>query len=374
MKKLILLFFTLSFTLFVQSQVSKTVNLTTAGTLSTLLTPTELNTVTNLTITGNLNACDFVTMRDNMPLLAVLDISNVTISAYTGALGTAGTTSTTYPANEIPESAFLSPISYDAKITLKNITLPSSVSSIGGGAFFYCTGLTSLIIPNSVTSIGNNAFCLCSGLTGLTIGNSVTSIGYAAFGLCSGLTGSLIIPNSVTSIGSDAFNDCTGLISVTIPNSVTSIGGSAFEFCTGLTSIYSYSTLPLDLSSSTNVFNGLDATTCTLYVPEGSKSAYQTANQWKDFLNIVETANLTALPSITNASISLYPNPTPDYFQVSGIDAYALITMKDLNGKTLFTKQINSCDKIDINYLSKGIYMIEVNTGEGIIIKKIIKN
>jgi len=82
----------------------------------------------------------------------------------------------------------------------------------------------------------------------------------------------------------------------------------------------------------------------------------------------------TAIPTITNSTISLYPNPTTDYFQVNGIVGNAFITMKDLNGKTLFTKQINSRDKININSLFKGIYMIEVNTNEGLINKKIIKN
>ena len=36
-----------------------------------------------------------------------------------------------------------------------------SVTSIGNGAFQYCTGLTSVTIPNSVTSIGEGAFYDC---------------------------------------------------------------------------------------------------------------------------------------------------------------------------------------------------------------------
>ena len=65
----------------------------------------------------------------------------------------------------------------------------------------------SVTIPNSVTSIGGSAFYECYYLTSVTIGNSVTNIGY------------------------EAFYNCSGLTSVTIPNSVTSIGGSAFEHC-----------------------------------------------------------------------------------------------------------------------------------------------
>ncbi|MBR5480248.1 MAG: leucine-rich repeat domain-containing protein [Bacteroidaceae bacterium] len=72
----------------------------------------------------------------------------------------------------------------------------------------------------SVTCIGEGAFWDCSGLTSVTIGNNVTSIEYGAFYGCSGLT-SLTIGNSVTSIGDVAFRKCSGLTSVTIPNSVT---------------------------------------------------------------------------------------------------------------------------------------------------------
>ena len=141
---------------------------------------------------------------------------------------------------------------------LTKIILPKSVTSIGQGAFAYCSnltsivipnsvtsiereafrscGLTSIVIPNSVTSIGNGAFSKCSNLTSVTISNSVTSIGQSAFYGCSNLT-SIDIPNSVTSIGNGAFSECLNLTSVTIPNSVTSIDEGAFRGCSNLTSI-----------------------------------------------------------------------------------------------------------------------------------------
>ena len=120
---------------------------------------------------------------------------------------------------------------------LTSVTIGDGVTSIGYVAFRGCSGLTSVTIPDSVTSIGGSAFYDCDGLTSVTIEDGVTSIGSGAFSGCSGLT-SIVIPDSVTRIGSDAFSYCYGLTSVTIGTGVTSIGSEAFLECYGLTDVY----------------------------------------------------------------------------------------------------------------------------------------
>ena len=152
--------------------------------------------------------------------------------------------------------------------SLTSLTIPNSVTSIGSRAFDGCSSLTSVSIGNSVTSIGSSAFSGCSSLSSVTIGNSVTSIGFGAFNGCSSLaktnyTGDiagwckikfdnytaspiyyshnlyindqeikdLVIPNTVDSIQNYAFYECFSLKSVTIPNSVKSIGYHTFYRC-----------------------------------------------------------------------------------------------------------------------------------------------
>lgn len=130
---------------------------------------------------------------------------------------------------------------YVTLIKAKNTSISSCIINentkiICSDAFYNCRGLTSVTIGNSVTSIGVRAFSGCSGLTSITIPDSVTSIGLGAFGNCSSLT-SITIPDSVASIGDYTFDGCSRITSVTIGNSVTSIGNSAFYDCNWLETV-----------------------------------------------------------------------------------------------------------------------------------------
>ena len=172
-----------------------------------------------------------------------------------------------YPVTTIGDAAFYNCTS------LTSIVIPDSVTEIGNYAFSSCSSLTSVnvdenndnycsidgnlfdknkttliqyaigktnssyTIPDSVTTIGGAAFYNCSSLTSVVIGDSVTTIGGSAFGNCTNLT-SVVIPDSVITIGSSAFYSCNSLTSVEIPDSVTIIGNSAFNSCSSLTSVY----------------------------------------------------------------------------------------------------------------------------------------
>jgi hypothetical protein len=203
------------------------------------------------------------------------------------------------------------------------------VISIGESAFSYCSGLTSIEIPNSVTNIGGYAFSDCSGLTSIDIPNSVTSIKYGAFQGCSSLT-SFKIPNSVTSIEDYTFQYCSKLTEIIIGNSVSSIGYS-FSGCRQLNSIISLNPIPPTIEQNTFPYSP-----STLYVPSGAKSAYSTAEYWKNFRNIVEIALAGYSLTISEAG---YATLYLDYAAEipAGVEVY---TAKEVDGFWLKMEQV----------------------------------
>ena len=184
-------------------------------------------------------------------------------------------------------------ITIPRRISYNNVIY--DVTKIGNDAFENCRDLTSVSIPESVTIIGSAAFHDCVALSSITIPNSVTTIGDYAFCGCWVLS-DVIISNSVTDINRMAFAWCVNLSSVTIPNTLTSIGDAAFGYSDNLTSVTSELATPLPITEE--VFT--NRANATLFVPVGSKAAYEAADYWKEFKEIKEIimfadANVKAL-------------------------------------------------------------------------------
>ena len=302
-----------------------------------IVIPEEVTFMNRTRKVSNIGSRAFIQCHDLTSVIISNNVTKIEMQAFYGDLRlnsiTIGNNVT-----EIGESAFLGCRS------LTSITIPNSVTTIGAGAFDGCTGLTSVIMGSNVKVIGEEAFSDCSGMTSVTIPSSVTIIGNSAFSWCWGLTSvhitdlaawcnitfldnplhyadhlflngteikELTIPNSVTSIADGAFASCTGFDSIIIPNSVSTIGAGAFNGCTGLTSVSIPSSV---ISIGDYAFEGCDLLTviskieepfqieshtfsnntfmnASLYVPNGSKSKYQTTNGWKDFKYIEEDTN-----------------------------------------------------------------------------------
>lgn len=114
--------------------------------------------------------------------------------------------------------------------TLKTLTVPSTVKSIGIRSFFMAKSLTTVNLAEGVESIGGYCFYICDELSSVTLPSTLKSIGEYAFWRCVNLE-SVVIPSSVTEIGTQAFSGCTNLKSVTLPRAFESQADSIFAAC-----------------------------------------------------------------------------------------------------------------------------------------------
>ena len=258
----------------------------------------KLRFVTDLTISGTINSYDFMILRNKMPLLRHLDLSQANIVAnsyehYTGC----HTENNIFPAYGLYTCNLIT-LSFPASIKsiknyglagndyLREISIHKGVTSIGSYAFRYCSNLTSISLPEGVTNIGSHAFEYCSGLTSVTIPNSVTSIGSHAFYNCGSLNSVKLSPNLKT-IESYAFSSCSKLTEIHIPASVRSIGNNAFSYCNNLEDVYVYIVEPTDIGQNTFTKNGNNFIG-TLHAPKVSYWDYYYNTQWSQFLEFAE--------------------------------------------------------------------------------------
>lgn len=103
-----------------------------------------------------------------------------------------------------------------------------------------------------------------------------------------------------------------------------------------------------------------------------------TGTDWKTiiaggFFNILFKTSLTGFAENVIPKIELYPNPTSDGFYIKGLEGEVTLTITNLDGKLLLTRQIIGNEKISIKMLPKGLYLVKLTTGKATIKQKIIK-
>lgn len=193
-----------------------------AGELSSRLTDTK---VTELTITGSLDARDFKYMADKCNDLTAVDLSSAKILAYEGTEPVFGQ-QITYQANEIPQTSFFGK-------PLTSVVLPSGVRIVGYAAFAGCEGIAQIEFPASLDSISGYAFS-ATGFSTLALPATVTKIGEGAFSRCEKLTSATV---EAGHIGAKAFFADAVLTDVKFGSSVTAIGNGAFAGCKSLATL-----------------------------------------------------------------------------------------------------------------------------------------
>ena len=188
---------------------------------------------------------------------------------------------------------------------LTSVTIPSSVTSIGGSAFADCVSLASVVFEEgSQLKSLDSVFYGCTSLKSITIPSSVTSLS-ATFRGCTALAEVTFEQDSQIKSMSGAFDGCTALESIAIPSSVTSIGSAVdgcFYGCTKLSAVYitdlsAWLAIDFDnhcnpLAYAHNLYLNGELVT-ELVIPEGTK----TINGWA-FRDCTSITSLTVPASV----------------------------------------------------------------------------
>ena len=90
-------------------------------------------------------------------------------------------------------------------------------------------------------------------------------------------------------------------------------------------------------------------------MPNGSQSAYSTANQWQDFTNLLSSDSFDF-----SSNIKVFPNPSSGEFFINS-DSKTKTIIYDATGKFVTSKNIDfGTSKIDFSSYSNGIYLMKI--------------
>lgn len=171
--------------------------------------------------------------------------------------------------------------------TFTAVTLPEGITTLGDAAFGWCNKLTSVNLPSTITSMGEQVFDYCSKLQAIEIPEGITEIKRETFYYCKALK-DIKLPSTLQKIGQGAFASCSVLDSIALPASVTSISQRAFASCNKLMAITCHATTPATLGAkATAIFSSNTLKKGRLHVPHDALGAYQGADGWNSFANIL---------------------------------------------------------------------------------------
>ena len=237
------------------------------------LSQDNLGKVVSLKVTGTINGYDIMVIRNKMPNLLYLDLTDATIVAndyeyYTGC----HTEDNIIGANMFTD--------LDKIVSIK---LPKNATSIGLYAFNRCCALDEVVLPVKLESIGNHSFYYCKTLKYIDLPPTLKTIGAGAFNQCESLE-KISLPG-VETIDYSAFVSCYKLTEVRIPSTLKAIGDNAFGYV-NLKKVYTYTVEPINIGQ--NTFSETVYKTGSLYIPKQSSNNYYWNTQWSQFSKLEE--------------------------------------------------------------------------------------
>ena len=113
-------------------------------------------------------------------------------------------------------------------------------------------------------------------------------------------------------------------------------------------------------------------------IQEGANIPYM-AGTYKIFLNDLDGTYyfISRVPTGTknteSGELTVYPNPVTDGFYLNISDKNAQVSIYDVRGALLMTRQLSGNEYINAGSLQQGVYLVKVKTENGLITKKLVK-
>ena len=86
---------------------------------------------------------------------------------------------------------------------------------------------------------------------------------------------------------------------------------------------------------------------------------------------VEDVANGIAINSDVNSDVSIYPNPTSEFFTIKGVDKRTTVTLFDLKGSKV-KSFANSVHPFNVSDMEQGTYLLYINVGGTQNIEKLI--
>ena len=180
---------------------------------------------------------------------------------------------------------------------LKELVIPASCKELGEASFGAGYDFEKIVVSEGITCIPNGFVEYCMNLKEVKLPSTLVTIGPGAFSGCSSLS-YLDLPEGLKQIEGNAFRDCSKLTQLTFPASLESLGEGS---CTSLRKIYCKATTPPTCPENPNNPGYGPFGPCSnlmieypLYVPVGSSMQYRLARGWSNFANVIETDDFPA--------------------------------------------------------------------------------
>lgn len=327
----------------VQAQLSKTVELTEAGTLEAQLGE-DVGKITELIVKGPLNEADFVTMKEKMKSIQVLDMGGVTELPFE----TRWVDGTNVSFSVIPHSAF------EGKLTLQKVVFPPVVELISGFSFSSCPSLMTLdfSLAKNLKHIEQRSFTSCSNLKYLDLSECTNLKSLSGFSGCgnlltvnlSGCSQLEIIEGSDWAEGDGCFAFCISLTEVILDgcSSLKQIAGNAFFYDNNLSNFDFYSIPSLEIIGA----NAFSNTNISGKITFGEKlikicrSAFEGCKKIES-INVSSCRNLQAIEAGAFYNCNIKSVDLTNCLQLNDISGINIGSLEELKIDNIYFKSIN---------------------------------